>query len=88
MTARPWETTPNGSSTSNGNKIQLYSAGATNPNQDWNPVSLGNNFYNFVNLTSGLCLDATSAQGIGVQRQHWACSSGDVNQEFKLRQEQ
>ena len=85
-TALGWDDTAG--STANGGKMQLYAAGPNNPNQEWKAVSVGNNLYNFVNLTSGLCLDSTSSQGNGVQLQQWACSSGNVNQQFKLTQVQ
>jgi len=83
-TALVWDNT--GGSTSNGNKIQMYTGYSGDANQEWQPVSLGSGLWKFVNLGSGLCLDATSAPGNGVQLQQWACTSGDTAQEFKLVQ--
>ncbi len=54
-TALGWDDT--GGSKSNGNKIQIYSAGPSNAKQEWKAVSVGNDVHNFANLTSGLCLD-------------------------------
>lgn len=55
-----------------------------NANQEWEPASLGNKLYKFVNLNSGFCPDATRARRISVQLRQWSCRSGDANQEFKL----
>ncbi len=74
-------------STSNGNGIQLWSYGSGNANQEWQPQSLGNGLWRFVNLKSGLCLDNTGSTSNGVQMTQWQCQSGNTNQEFSLVQQ-
>ncbi len=74
-------------STANGNKIQLWTYGSGNSNQEWQPVYLGNSLWEFVNETSGLCLDNTGSTSTGVQMTQWSCQSGNTNQEFTLLQQ-
>ena len=79
--AETWNVTGNG--TTNGSLIQTWTY-AGNPNEEWEAVSLGNGYYNFVGQGSGLCLDTPSASTAnGVQLQIYTCN-GTAAQAFKL----
>lgn len=69
--------------TQNGSLIQLWTYG-DGSNEQWMPVSLGNNLYKFVGAGSGRCLDVPggSTQN-GVQLQIYDCN-GTAAQSFHL----
>jgi hypothetical protein len=79
--AEAWNVTGNG--TTSGSLIQLWTY-AGNPNEEWEPVSLGNGYYKFVGQGSGLCLDTPGASTANsVQLQIYTCN-GTAAQAFKL----
>jgi hypothetical protein len=79
--AEAWNVTGNG--TANGSLIQLWTY-AGNPNEEWEPVSLGNGYYKFVGQGSGLCLDTPAASTANsVQLQIYTCN-GTAAQAFKF----
>jgi hypothetical protein len=45
------------------------------PAQNWTQVSVGNNIFHFVNVLSGLCLDARGSARNRTQVQQWTCNS-------------
>lgn len=76
-----WNVTNNG--TSDGSLIQLWTYGG-GANEEWMPVSLGNNMYKFVGVGSGRCLDVPGAStSNGVQLQIYDCN-GTEAQSFYL----
>jgi hypothetical protein len=67
----------------NGSLMRLWTY-AGNPNVEWEAVSLGNGYYNFIGKGSGLCLDTPSAPTAnGVQLDIYT-SNGTAAQAFKL----
>lgn len=80
-TSLVWDDT-NGSTT-NGNKIQLWSW-ADNTNQQWLPQLQTNGLWTFTNLTSGSCLDNAGSTTSGTQMTQWSCQSGNSNQQYEL----
>ena len=78
-----WDVTGGPGATSPGTPIQTWSNGQ-GTNQQWQPVSLGNGYYKFVVLNSGMCLDTPSASTAnGVQLDAYTCN-GTAAQAFKL----
>ncbi len=76
-----WNVINNG--TGNGSLMQLWTYGGGS-NEQWMPVSLGNNQYKFVGVGSGRCLDVPSASTAnGVQLQIYDCN-GTAAQSFTL----
>jgi glucosylceramidase len=72
--------------TGNGTQIQLW-AYVGGSNQQWQPVALGNGYYELVARNSGKCLDVTGgSSGDGVRLQQWSCYGGP-NQTFRLTQQ-
>jgi hypothetical protein len=81
-----WDTTGGPGATADGVKIQLWAYGG-GTNQQWQPVSLGNGYYEFVARHSGKCLDVPGASTTnGVQLQQWTCN-GNPQQAFRLAQQ-
>jgi hypothetical protein len=79
--AEAWNVTNNG--TTSGSLMQLWTY-AGNPNEEWEPVSLGNGFFKFVGQGSGLCLDVPGASTANsVQLEIFTCN-GTEAQAFKL----
>jgi hypothetical protein len=75
-----------GLGTANGTRIELAgsSGGA---NQAWQPVPLGNGYYQLVGLQSGRCLDAGGAStGSGAELRIWDCN-GSASQAWQLVQQ-
>jgi endoglucanase len=69
--------------TSNGSSIQVWTYGGGS-NEQWMPVSLGNNLYKFVGVGSGRCLDVPGASTAnGVQLDIYDCN-GTGAQSFEL----
>jgi len=69
--------------TQNGSLIQLWTYGGGS-NEQWMPVSVGNNLYKFVGVGSGRCLDVPGASTQnGVQLQIYDCN-GTEAQSFYL----
>jgi endoglucanase len=72
--------------TSDGSPIQLWTYGGGS-NEQWMPVSLGNNLYKFVGVGSGRCLDVPGAStSNGVQLDIYDCN-GTGAQSFYLNAE-
>jgi hypothetical protein len=80
-----WDVTGGTGATGNGARVQLWSIGGTGgTNQQWRPVSLGNDAFRFVARHSGRCLDVPgSSTANGVQLQQWDCN-GTGAQAFRL----
>jgi len=82
--AEVWDATNLG--TTNGTPIQLWQFGG-GTNQQWQPVSLGNGFFKFVERASGRCLDVPGASTAnGARLQLWDCN-GTGAQAWKLVQQ-
>jgi glucosylceramidase len=83
-----WDVIGGAGATGNAAKVQLWTIGGTGgANQQWKPVSLGNNTYKFVARHSGRCLDVPgSSTANGVQLQQWDCN-GTGAQAFRLVQQ-
>lgn len=80
-TAEAWNVVNNG--TTIGSLMQIWSY-AGNPNEEFEPVSLGGGFYKFVGQGSGLCLDVPgNSTALGVQLDVYTCN-GTTAQSFKL----
>jgi len=79
-----WDVTGGQGATSNGTRIELWSAtGGTN--QQWLPTRLSNGAYSFSAKNSGKCLDVTNrSTSNGTQLQQWSCTSGYTAQYFQL----
>jgi hypothetical protein len=79
--AEAWNVTGNG--TASGSLMQLWTySGASN--EEWQAVSLGSGYYQFVGQGSGLCLTVPgSSTANGVQLQISTCN-GSTSQAFKL----
>ena len=78
-----WDVTGGASATSSGVGIQTWSYGG-GTNQQWQAVSVGGGYYEFVARNSGLCLDVPNASTAnGVQLQQYACN-GSPAQAFQL----
>lgn len=76
-----WNVANNG--TTSGSLIQTWTYGG-GTNEQWMPVSLGNGYYKFVGVGSGLCLDVPGAStSNGVQLQIYTCN-GTEAQSFLL----
>jgi hypothetical protein len=45
------------------------------PAQSWTQISVGNNIFHYVNVLSGLCLDARGSARNRTQVQQWTCNS-------------
>jgi aryl-phospho-beta-D-glucosidase BglC (GH1 family) len=72
--------------TNDGAQIRISAATGANE-QEWQPVTLSNGDYEFVNRNSGNCLDVADGSGDdGARLQQWGCSRGP-NQAFKLVQQ-
>jgi glucosylceramidase len=81
-----WDLTGGPSATADGVKIQLWAYGG-GTNQQWQQVSLGNGYYEFVARNSGKCLDVPGASTAnGVQLQQSTCN-GNPQQAFRLAQQ-
>lgn len=81
-----WDVAGGPSATGNGVQIQTWTYSAAT-NEQWQPVSVGNGYYQFVARNSGLCLnvaDASTANGARLQ-QH-TCN-GTPAQAFRLVQQ-
>jgi len=80
-----WTDINGGAGNANDIDIETYASGSAK--EEWKPVLLSNGLYNFVNLTSGMCLDNTGSMSSGVQMTQWSCTSGDTNKEWQLIQQ-
>jgi hypothetical protein len=79
--AEAWNVTNNG--VASGSLMQLWAYTAAS-NEEWEAVSLGNGYYQFVGQGSGLCLDTPGASTAnGVQLEIFTCN-GTTAQAFKL----
>ncbi len=80
-TTESWNVVSKG--TASGSLMQIWAfAGATN--EEFQPVSLGNGYYEFVSQGSGLCLDVPgNSTANSVQLQIYTCN-GTTAQAFKL----
>jgi glucosylceramidase len=74
--------------TGDGVKVQLWGVGTpAGTNQQWQPVALGNGFFQLVARHSGKCLDVPGqSRTLGVQLQEWTCN-GTVAQAWRLVQQ-
>lgn len=80
-TGETWNVTGNG--TTNGSLVQIWTY-AANPNEEWEPVSLGGGYYKFVGKGSGLCLDTPGdSTANSLQYDIYTCN-GTEAQAFKL----
>jgi beta-glucanase (GH16 family) len=80
-TTEAWNVVSNG--TTNGSLMQIWSY-AANPNEEFEPVSLGSGYYKFVGKGSGLCLDVPgNSTANSVQLDIYTCN-GTTAQAFKL----
>jgi endoglucanase len=79
--AEAWNVVNNG--TTSGSLMQLWSYGGAS-NEEWEAISLGSGYYEFVGLGSGLCLDVPGASTAnGAQLEIYTCN-GTAAQAFKL----
>lgn len=65
-------------------RVQLQTAAAGSPAQQWKPVKLANGLYQFVNLGSGLCLSTDGSSSYGSALQQQPCASTNPAQTFSL----
>jgi hypothetical protein len=78
-----WNVTGGTSATGNSVPIQIWSYGGAT-NEQWEAVSLGNGYYEFIADNSGLCLDTPGdATTVGLQLDQYTCN-GTEAQAFRL----
>jgi hypothetical protein len=74
----------NDGSTTAGNDVWQWSAGAGNTNQQWQINLLPNGYYNLIDLTSGMALDNGGSTTEGTWFTQYNSSTANANQELTI----